>query len=130
MIFGYAMNVTGKYPYNANNFITPKRYSTSSLYKNRRTCKLHKVLQLEVKYRDNRPNNQGNKPSGETHPPNPGKQTHQGNKPSRENIHPPNAWETVPSGNHTLSLDAAIKIITTVFLMGIQHAYISCGAMY
>ena len=104
------MNVTGKYPYNANNFITQKRYLTSSFYKNMCMCKLHKVLQQEVKHMDNRPNNQGNKPTGETHPP--------------------NAWETDPPGNHTLSLDAAIKIPTTLFFMGIQHAYISCGAMY
>ena len=87
--FGYAMNVTGKYLYNANNFITQKCYLTSSFYKNTRMCKLHKVLQLEVKYRGNTPNNQGNKPSGETHPPNsgetdpPGKQTLQGNTPTK-----------------------------------------------
>ena len=108
--FGYAMNVTGKYPYNANNFITQKRYLTSSFYKNTRSIR------------------ETNPPGKYTHQTS-GKQTHQGNKPSRE-THPPNACETDPRGNHTLSLDAAINILTTLFLMGIQHACISYGAIY
>ena len=82
--FGYAMNVTGKYLFNANNFITHKRYLTLSFYKTTRMYTLLTKLQLEVKYRDNRP-------TRETNPP--GKHTHQ--TPGKE--------------NHNLTLDTAVK---------------------